>query len=79
MTNILDDMEAVQCTFGPTNWLETRSRCLGRYWQHIPALVLTLDKYEDVNIIIKISVTKSVYGKCNENCLLHVNATGVTQ
>ncbi|CAG9096083.1 unnamed protein product [Plutella xylostella] len=61
--------------------IEKRNRCLGRYWQHIPALVLLVERTKDCengSAEINISVTKSAFGVSNLSCTLKLSELGVT-
>lgn len=61
---------------------EKQIRCLGRYWQHIPAIVLLLEKQNnqdnEKDFTLKISATKSFRHMYNDNCILTINSNGVS-
>lgn len=76
------DNEAI--ILGEGCWKETKSRCLGKYWQHIPAVVLNLEKHnksssdEPLSSTVTVTVTKSILNKCEETCDLVINPLGCT-
>lgn len=65
-------------------YIEKRNRCLGRYWQNIPAVVLLVEKLEDSpaekdSTQIKVTVINSNMARnVNSQCMLTLNAFGVT-
>lgn len=65
-------------------YIEKRNRCLGRYWQNIPAVVLLVEKLEDSpaekdSTPIKVTVINSnIARNVNSQCMLTLNAFGVT-
>ncbi|XP_030032997.2 DNA repair protein RAD51 homolog 4 [Manduca sexta] len=63
------------------SYIEKRIRCLGKYWQEIPALVLVIERIQENNdeSQLKIIVTKFNNASYeNQQCLLNLNAFGVT-
>lgn len=78
----LDDGEP--STIGKETYTEKRNRCLGRYWQHIPGLVLLIEKSEVHNVTesglqMVISVIKSNHTESKTHqCNLNVCSLGVT-
>ncbi|XP_028028779.1 DNA repair protein RAD51 homolog 4 [Bombyx mandarina] len=65
------------------SFTEKRYRCLGRYWQHIPTLVLELERIKENdnenNSGIKVTVLHSIdSGYENRHCILCVGESGVT-
>ncbi|CAD0196619.1 unnamed protein product [Chrysodeixis includens] len=64
-------------------YIEKRNRCLGKYWQNIPAVVLLLEKLEDSatdkdSAQIKVTVINSnIARNVNSQCFLNLNALGV--
>ncbi|XP_075969278.1 rad51 recombinase D [Anticarsia gemmatalis] len=77
-----DDREPTSF-FKETTHIEKRNRCLGRYWEQIPALVLVMDKLEDSskechNIItkVKVSVISSI-NVTSDHCIINISANGV--
>lgn len=80
----LDDAESTSA-FKEQTYIEKRNRCLGRYWEQIPALVLQLEKYEDNSkesesyTQIKISVLSSnAFQNENGQCILKLSSVGIT-
>lgn len=73
-------------TVKDNTYTEKRNRCLGKYWQTIPALLLVIEKYSDYNVennyencvMIKVMVTRHFNPLIVENCILKLNALGVT-
>lgn len=63
-------------------YTEKRNRCLGRYWQQIPALVMLLEKSrsdsKEILTLINVSVTKFNNIKCDKKCVLKISDLGVT-
>ncbi|CAH2086774.1 unnamed protein product [Euphydryas editha] len=74
------------CTVKDITYNEKRNRCLGKYWQTIPALLLVIEKCSDYDIennyencvMIKVIVTRHTNPLLAENCTLKLNALGVT-
>ncbi|KOB74564.1 Rad51A protein [Operophtera brumata] len=71
-------------TTAKDTFTEKRNRCLGRYWQQIPYLVLLLEKSQENNAVengsqIDLSVIKSnnVERETNQ-CSLNISGLGVT-
>ncbi|CAB3234614.1 unnamed protein product [Arctia plantaginis] len=65
------------------SYVEKRNRCLGRYWEQIPALVLILEVLERVKETfsftqIKVSVMCSNNVKCHKNeCTINLSMCGI--
>ncbi|KAJ0180340.1 hypothetical protein K1T71_003744 [Dendrolimus kikuchii] len=67
-------------------YIEKKSRCLGKYWSHIPALVIKLDKVHDSNSSdteqcskVDVMVVKSnSLTNFNLKCILNICDLGVT-
>lgn len=65
-------------------YIEKRSRCLGKYWSHIPALVIKLEKVYDNNETEQYSKTEAMILKSNtitnfrRQCILFLSSLGVT-
>ncbi|XP_050345145.1 DNA repair protein RAD51 homolog 4 isoform X2 [Nymphalis io] len=62
-------------------YTEKRTRCLGKYWKTIPALVLVLEKNKLENNIcdtVKVLVTKHINPTEVKSCFIKVNAQGVS-
>lgn len=59
---------------------ETRNRCLGRYWQNIPFLIIVLDKTHNENVESGSQIVLSILHS-NENiskeCFLNISDLGV--
>ncbi|KAJ8725454.1 hypothetical protein PYW08_003637 [Mythimna loreyi] len=84
ISDIEDDGESTSA-FKESTYIEKRNRCLGRYWEQIPTLVLLLEKNENIYresdsfTQIKVSVISSNAVK-NENsqCILKLSSVGIT-
>ncbi|XP_045445804.1 DNA repair protein RAD51 homolog 4 [Melitaea cinxia] len=84
----VSDPEEIEstATVKDNTYTEKRNRCLGKYWQTIPALLLVIEKYSDYNVennyencvMIKVMVTRHFNPLVVENCILKLNALGVT-
>lgn len=78
------DVELPPAPKDPT-YIEKRNRCLGKYWEHIPVLVLIMEKLDENSreseeyTQIKVTVMSSNNVK-NENCqcILKLSAMGIT-
>ncbi|KAJ2952573.1 hypothetical protein O0L34_g6896 [Tuta absoluta] len=79
--DIMEDDDAEQSTLPKETYTEKRNRCLGKYWQQIPALVLILEKekYYNVNFTqVNVAVVQSFNLNCNKKCVLKISNLGVT-
>uniref|UniRef100_A0A2A4J5G7 RecA family profile 1 domain-containing protein n=1 Tax=Heliothis virescens TaxID=7102 RepID=A0A2A4J5G7_HELVI len=84
ITDIEDDGESTSA-FKEAAYIEKRNRCLGRYWEQIPALVLLLEKLEEVSTEnecskqLRVSVLSSNSVKTGDNtCILNLSSVGIT-
>nr|XP_034840409.1 DNA repair protein RAD51 homolog 4 [Maniola hyperantus] len=66
---------------GEATYTEKWNRCLGKYWQNIPLIVLFLEKHQNSNenkcFTIKITVVGYNNPYINKNCMLEVSSCGI--
>ncbi|XP_045784042.1 DNA repair protein RAD51 homolog 4 [Maniola jurtina] len=66
---------------GETTYTEKWNRCLGKYWQNIPFIVLFLEKQQISNknncFTIKITVVRHNNPQINKNCMLEISSCGI--
>ncbi|XP_050345144.1 DNA repair protein RAD51 homolog 4 isoform X1 [Nymphalis io] len=79
----ISDPEDTECAYSikDLTYTEKRTRCLGKYWKTIPALVLVLEKNKLENNIcdtVKVLVTKHINPTEVKSCFIKVNAQGVS-
>lgn len=82
----IEDYGEPSTTCKEAAFVEKRNRCLGRYWEQVPSLVLLLEKLEDVtdndtSTQIKLSVISSSCSSNNKTdnneCILKLSAGGI--
>ncbi|OWR42081.1 DNA repair protein RAD51 4 [Danaus plexippus plexippus] len=64
-----------------SNYIEKANRCLGKYWENIPAILLilkrSLESIDDNSLSIRISATNCNNPHVVKTCMLKVSALGV--
>lgn len=80
----IDDGEQSTSLF-KESYYENRNRCLGKYWQEIPAYIILLEKIQgyaneksncsQVNVTV---VKSSTLSKRDQKCVLKISNLGVT-
>ncbi|CAH0701983.1 unnamed protein product [Spodoptera exigua] len=83
ISDLEDDDESSSC-LKENVYIEKRNRCLGKYWESVPVLVLQLEKLELISkenesyTELKVSVITSNVTKCNNNqCILKLSTKGI--
>nr|XP_026501683.1 DNA repair protein RAD51 homolog 4 [Vanessa tameamea] len=74
-----EDTESA-CSIKDLTYNEKRTRCLGKYWKTIPALVIVLEKLKlETNscVTIKVLVTHHINPSAIKSCFINVSAQGV--
>ncbi|CAH0406639.1 unnamed protein product [Chilo suppressalis] len=84
LVELEDEKKHYSTSFQEPTYVEKQNRCLGKYWQHIPALVLLLDKNPlldnevDDNTIRQLSLSVlTSNSKVLKQCNLTLSSTGV--
>ncbi|KAF9410731.1 hypothetical protein HW555_010276, partial [Spodoptera exigua] len=82
ISDLEDDGESTSC-LKENVYIEKKNRCLGKYWESVPVLVLQLEKLELISkenesyTELKVSVITSNVTKCNNNqCILKLSTKG---
>lgn len=79
--SIFSDEDESAVTFKESTFVEKRNRCLGKYWQHIPSVLLLINKSDtndnENNSTVQLQVLKSRYPKQSKDCTLKLDAMGV--
>ncbi|KAH9639098.1 hypothetical protein HF086_009067 [Spodoptera exigua] len=83
ISDLEDDGESSSC-LKENVYIEKKNRCLGKYWESVPVLVLQLEKLELISkenesyTELKVSVITSNVTKCNNNqCILKLSTKGI--
>ncbi|CAG5011945.1 unnamed protein product [Parnassius apollo] len=78
ITDYIDDKDQTR----DITYVEKQNRCLGKYWQHIPAVIifidkLKLDKMRNNGFCVKATVLRSNEIILEQHCILTVDSLGV--